>query len=210
MGDARKYPEIRAARFQYAMLWLPKNWIDNNMTYLDSLILSRYLKEDHDYMKLTWPEYHYKHACRLGMCPNTTSSSKTSSASLRLLKRQLFSLSREPREWSTFSAQEAPWQGKDGRHAKDQLRHFFERAIGNPLGPRGQLANPTRYRHLLECSSIVRSEGCTQLLNHPLTKSGLNKEKGWGDNMGRGVRAEGSLGRGVPQSRSLLASSVSI
>eukprot|EP00962_Isochrysis_galbana_P020465 scaffold5980_cov145-Isochrysis_galbana.AAC.4 len=27
------------------------------------------------------------------------------------------------------------------------------------LGPRGQLANPTRYRHLLECSSIVRSEG---------------------------------------------------
>eukprot|EP00962_Isochrysis_galbana_P015487 scaffold4440_cov109-Isochrysis_galbana.AAC.2 len=24
MGDARKYPEIRAARFQYAMLWLPK------------------------------------------------------------------------------------------------------------------------------------------------------------------------------------------
>eukprot|EP00962_Isochrysis_galbana_P031781 scaffold10376_cov131-Isochrysis_galbana.AAC.3 len=22
MGDARKYPEIRAARFQYAMLWL--------------------------------------------------------------------------------------------------------------------------------------------------------------------------------------------
>eukprot|EP00962_Isochrysis_galbana_P013011 scaffold3721_cov134-Isochrysis_galbana.AAC.7 len=23
MGDARKYPEIRAARFQYAMLWLP-------------------------------------------------------------------------------------------------------------------------------------------------------------------------------------------
>eukprot|EP00962_Isochrysis_galbana_P027640 scaffold8693_cov119-Isochrysis_galbana.AAC.1 len=24
MGDVRKYPEIRAARFQYAMMWLPK------------------------------------------------------------------------------------------------------------------------------------------------------------------------------------------
>jgi len=21
-------------------------------------------------MKFTWPEYHYKHACRLGICPN--------------------------------------------------------------------------------------------------------------------------------------------
>eukprot|EP00962_Isochrysis_galbana_P004824 scaffold1320_cov113-Isochrysis_galbana.AAC.3 len=43
MGDARKYPEIRASRFQYAMLFLPKKiradyelrqqWIDNNLTY---------------------------------------------------------------------------------------------------------------------------------------------------------------------------------
>jgi len=47
MGDAYEYPEIRAARFQYAMLWLPANvradyglrdqWINNNLalTYLD-------------------------------------------------------------------------------------------------------------------------------------------------------------------------------
>jgi len=45
-------------------------WIDNNLTYLDAELLKLYLEEDHDYMKLTWPEYHYKHACRLGICPN--------------------------------------------------------------------------------------------------------------------------------------------
>eukprot|EP00962_Isochrysis_galbana_P008171 scaffold2224_cov107-Isochrysis_galbana.AAC.1 len=51
MGDARKYTEIRAARFQYAMLWLPKKlhadyelrlrqqWIDNNLTYLGAELL---------------------------------------------------------------------------------------------------------------------------------------------------------------------------
>eukprot|EP00962_Isochrysis_galbana_P057328 scaffold29659_cov112-Isochrysis_galbana.AAC.1 len=83
MGDARKYPEIRAARFQYAMLWLwlPRKiradyglrravWIDNNLSYIDAELLELYLEEDYDYMRFTWPEYHYKHACRLGICPN--------------------------------------------------------------------------------------------------------------------------------------------
>jgi len=73
MGAARKYPEIRAMmRFQYAMLFLPSNirddegglrqqWIDNNFTYLDSLLLELYLEEDHNFMRFTWPEYHYLH-----------------------------------------------------------------------------------------------------------------------------------------------------
>eukprot|EP00962_Isochrysis_galbana_P025545 scaffold7890_cov112-Isochrysis_galbana.AAC.5 len=44
MGDAYEYPEIRMARFQYAMLWLPKKvradyglreqWINNNLNEL--------------------------------------------------------------------------------------------------------------------------------------------------------------------------------
>jgi len=71
MGDAYEYPEIRMARFhpvrtQYAMLslvglWLPRNvrnvydglreqWINNNLTYLDSLLLELYHDKDHDYM----------------------------------------------------------------------------------------------------------------------------------------------------------------
>jgi len=90
MGDARKYPEIRALRFQYAMLFLPrhlrndeeyrKQWIDNNLTYLDAELLEMYLDEDSNYMRFTWPEYHLKQACSLGVCPHTTFSSKTSSA----------------------------------------------------------------------------------------------------------------------------------
>eukprot|EP00962_Isochrysis_galbana_P048191 scaffold19994_cov129-Isochrysis_galbana.AAC.1 len=83
MGEARKYPEIRALRFQYAMLFLPhhlrddeelrKQWIDNNnnLTYLDAELLELYLDEDHSFMRFTWPEYHLKQACRLGMCPNS-------------------------------------------------------------------------------------------------------------------------------------------
>eukprot|EP00962_Isochrysis_galbana_P032323 scaffold10597_cov124-Isochrysis_galbana.AAC.8 len=79
MGDARKYPEIRALHHQYATLFLPrdlrndaeycKQWVDNNLTYLDAVLLERYLNEDKDYMRSTWPEYHLKHACRLGVCP---------------------------------------------------------------------------------------------------------------------------------------------
>eukprot|EP00962_Isochrysis_galbana_P007911 scaffold2150_cov137-Isochrysis_galbana.AAC.14 len=55
MGDARKYPEIRALRYQYATLFLPrdlrndaeyrKQWVDNNLTYLDAVLLERYLNE---------------------------------------------------------------------------------------------------------------------------------------------------------------------
>eukprot|EP00962_Isochrysis_galbana_P061697 scaffold42526_cov298-Isochrysis_galbana.AAC.1 len=47
MGDPAQYPEIRTARFLYAMQWLPpdlradygarQQWIDNNMSYLDGL-----------------------------------------------------------------------------------------------------------------------------------------------------------------------------
>eukprot|EP00962_Isochrysis_galbana_P052730 scaffold24196_cov120-Isochrysis_galbana.AAC.6 len=63
------------------MLFLPRNlrddaeyrkqWIDNNLTYLDTKLLEKYLDEDKDYMKFTWPEYHIKHACRLGVCPRS-------------------------------------------------------------------------------------------------------------------------------------------
>eukprot|EP00962_Isochrysis_galbana_P037551 scaffold13167_cov123-Isochrysis_galbana.AAC.5 len=87
MGDARKYkyPEIRAARFHYAIVWLPKKlsadyglrqqWtVDRQQSDLPrrrtSRAVPRRVEEDHDYMKFTWPEYHYKHACRLGICPN--------------------------------------------------------------------------------------------------------------------------------------------
>eukprot|EP00962_Isochrysis_galbana_P057437 scaffold29803_cov107-Isochrysis_galbana.AAC.2 len=66
-------------RFQYAMLFLPrhlrndeelrKQWIDNNLTYLDAELLELYLDEDSNYMRFTWPEYHLKQACRLGVCP---------------------------------------------------------------------------------------------------------------------------------------------
>eukprot|EP00962_Isochrysis_galbana_P027981 scaffold8818_cov129-Isochrysis_galbana.AAC.3 len=67
MGDARKYPEIRAERFKYAMQFLPrhlhndveyrKHWIDNNLTYLDAELLEKYIDEDSEYMRFTWPEY---------------------------------------------------------------------------------------------------------------------------------------------------------
>eukprot|EP00962_Isochrysis_galbana_P044545 scaffold17333_cov152-Isochrysis_galbana.AAC.3 len=49
-SNQRPYPEIRAARFQYAMQWLPSDlradyqlrqqWIDNDMSYLDGLALA--------------------------------------------------------------------------------------------------------------------------------------------------------------------------
>jgi len=40
------------------------------MTYLDSLLLELYHDKDHCYMGFTWLDYHIKHACRLGVCPN--------------------------------------------------------------------------------------------------------------------------------------------
>eukprot|EP00962_Isochrysis_galbana_P038031 scaffold13412_cov152-Isochrysis_galbana.AAC.6 len=63
MGDARNYPEIRALRFQYASLFLPRNlrndteyskqWVDNNLTYLDAELLEMYLTEDKGYGRST-------------------------------------------------------------------------------------------------------------------------------------------------------------
>jgi len=78
-GDPSRYPKIRMARFLFALQWLPRDlradyglrqqWIDNNMTYLDALVLALLQDKDSDYMKDTWPEYHYKHMCRLCVCP---------------------------------------------------------------------------------------------------------------------------------------------
>eukprot|EP00962_Isochrysis_galbana_P025655 scaffold7936_cov116-Isochrysis_galbana.AAC.9 len=41
-----------------------------SLTFLDALLLDMYAEKDLTYMRFTWPDYHYKHACRLGMCPN--------------------------------------------------------------------------------------------------------------------------------------------
>jgi len=49
---------------------LRQQWLDNNLTYLDAELLELYIEDDHDYMTITWPEYHHKHACRHGICPN--------------------------------------------------------------------------------------------------------------------------------------------
>eukprot|EP00962_Isochrysis_galbana_P021869 scaffold6460_cov130-Isochrysis_galbana.AAC.6 len=65
MGDPSRYPDIRMARFTYAMTCLPpdlradyqlrQQWIDNNnnMTYLDALALAFLQDKDSDYMKVT-------------------------------------------------------------------------------------------------------------------------------------------------------------
>ena len=68
MGDPSRYPDIRMARFMYAMQWLPRDlradyglrqqWIDKNMSYLDALALALLQDKDSDYMKDSWPEYH--------------------------------------------------------------------------------------------------------------------------------------------------------
>eukprot|EP00962_Isochrysis_galbana_P053939 scaffold25482_cov165-Isochrysis_galbana.AAC.4 len=61
MGDPAQYPEIRAARFQYAMQWLPSDlradyqlrqqWIDNNMSYLDGRALAVLQAEDSAFLR---------------------------------------------------------------------------------------------------------------------------------------------------------------
>eukprot|EP00962_Isochrysis_galbana_P000230 scaffold59_cov119-Isochrysis_galbana.AAC.5 len=76
MGDPAQYPEIRAARFQYAMQWLPpdlradyqlrQQWIDNNMSYLDGLALAVLQAQDSDFRRGTWSVYHNLYMCRLG------------------------------------------------------------------------------------------------------------------------------------------------
>eukprot|EP00962_Isochrysis_galbana_P009334 scaffold2611_cov114-Isochrysis_galbana.AAC.6 len=78
MGDPAQYPEIRAARFQYAMQWLPpdlradyqlrQQWIDNNMSYLDGRALAVLQEEDSDFRRDSWFIYHNLYMCRLGVC----------------------------------------------------------------------------------------------------------------------------------------------
>eukprot|EP00962_Isochrysis_galbana_P036777 scaffold12774_cov153-Isochrysis_galbana.AAC.6 len=81
MGDPAQYPEIRTARFLYAMQWLPpdlradyqarQQWIDNNMSYLDGLALAVLHSHDADFRRDTWFIYHNLYMCRLlGVCPN--------------------------------------------------------------------------------------------------------------------------------------------
>eukprot|EP00962_Isochrysis_galbana_P058314 scaffold31303_cov157-Isochrysis_galbana.AAC.2 len=80
MGDPARYPEIRTARFLYAMQWLPRDftadyqarqmWIDNNLSYLDGLVIANLHYHDADFRRGTWGIYHNLHMCRLGVCPN--------------------------------------------------------------------------------------------------------------------------------------------
>eukprot|EP00962_Isochrysis_galbana_P005957 scaffold1610_cov175-Isochrysis_galbana.AAC.1 len=56
MGDPAMYPEIRSARNIYALQRLPrdftddvmarKQWVDNNLTYLDGLLLANFHYHD--------------------------------------------------------------------------------------------------------------------------------------------------------------------
>eukprot|EP00962_Isochrysis_galbana_P032603 scaffold10724_cov150-Isochrysis_galbana.AAC.1 len=80
MGDPALYPEIRTARFIYAMQRLPCDftadvqarqlWVDNNLTYLDGLVLADLHYHDADFLRDSWSTYHNLHMCRLGVCPN--------------------------------------------------------------------------------------------------------------------------------------------
>eukprot|EP00962_Isochrysis_galbana_P036575 scaffold12670_cov119-Isochrysis_galbana.AAC.7 len=80
MGDPAQYPEVRMARFLYAMQWLPpdlradygarQQWIDNNMSYLDGFALGLLHYHDADFRRDTWFTYHNLYMCRLGVCPN--------------------------------------------------------------------------------------------------------------------------------------------
>eukprot|EP00962_Isochrysis_galbana_P053062 scaffold24515_cov112-Isochrysis_galbana.AAC.8 len=74
MGDPAQYPEIRVARFQYAMQWLPPDlradyqlrpqWIDNNMSYLDGRALAVLQSEDSTFRRDSWDVYHNLYMCR--------------------------------------------------------------------------------------------------------------------------------------------------
>eukprot|EP00962_Isochrysis_galbana_P041776 scaffold15406_cov119-Isochrysis_galbana.AAC.11 len=71
MGDPALYPEVRTARFLYAMQWLPpdcradyqarQQWIDNNLTYLDGLAIAEFHYNDADFRRDTWSVYHDLH-----------------------------------------------------------------------------------------------------------------------------------------------------
>eukprot|EP00962_Isochrysis_galbana_P012553 scaffold3551_cov118-Isochrysis_galbana.AAC.6 len=80
MGDPSRYPDIRMARFMYAMHWLPPDLrahyhasatMDRQqhdlMTYLDARALAVLQDGDHSFRRDTWPEYHNLHMCRLGV-----------------------------------------------------------------------------------------------------------------------------------------------
>jgi len=79
MGDPAMYPEIRAARNIYALQRLPsdftgdvmarKQWVDNNLTYLDGLLLAKFHHHDAYFRRDSWPTFHNLHMCRLGVCP---------------------------------------------------------------------------------------------------------------------------------------------
>eukprot|EP00962_Isochrysis_galbana_P019775 scaffold5766_cov110-Isochrysis_galbana.AAC.2 len=80
MGDPAMYPEIRTARFIYAMQRLPRDftadvqarqmWIDNNLTYLDGLVIADLHYHDADFRRDSWSTYHNLHMCRLGTYHN--------------------------------------------------------------------------------------------------------------------------------------------
>eukprot|EP00962_Isochrysis_galbana_P018879 scaffold5475_cov127-Isochrysis_galbana.AAC.13 len=65
MGDPAQYPEVRMARFLYAMQWLPpdfradyqarQQWIDNNLTYLDGLAIANLHYHDADFRRVCSP-----------------------------------------------------------------------------------------------------------------------------------------------------------
>jgi len=79
MGDPAMYPEIRTARSIYVLQRLPrdftadvdarKQWVDNNLTYLDGLVLADLHYHDADFRRDSWSTYHNLHMCRLGVCP---------------------------------------------------------------------------------------------------------------------------------------------
>eukprot|EP00962_Isochrysis_galbana_P033710 scaffold11336_cov133-Isochrysis_galbana.AAC.3 len=80
MGDPALYPEIRTARFVYAMQRLPRDftddvqarqlWVDNNLTYLDGLVIANLHYHDSHFRRDSWSTYRNLHMCRLGVCPN--------------------------------------------------------------------------------------------------------------------------------------------
>eukprot|EP00962_Isochrysis_galbana_P019520 scaffold5687_cov132-Isochrysis_galbana.AAC.2 len=65
MGDPAMYPEIRSARNIYALQRLPrdftddvmarKQWVDNNLTYFDGLLLANFHYHDADFRRDSWP-----------------------------------------------------------------------------------------------------------------------------------------------------------
>jgi len=80
MGDPAMYPEIRTARNVYALQRLPRDftddaearklWVDNNLTYLDGLVIADLHYHDSHFRRDSWSTYRNLYMCRLGVCPN--------------------------------------------------------------------------------------------------------------------------------------------